>query len=122
MLHEKQTEQIIGCFFQVYNDLGYGFLEKVYENALSHTLKKQGFDVQQQKPISVWYDDTLVGEYFTDLLVNDQIIIELKAVNEIGIAHEAQLVNYLKATECEVGLILNFGPKAEFKRKVKTNQ
>jgi GxxExxY protein len=101
--------------------LGYGFLEKVYENAIVFELKKHGFVVKQQVSINVYYEDQVVGEYFADLLVQDKVIVELKAVHALADAHEAQLINYLKATSVEVGLVLNFGAKPEFKRKVFTN-
>ncbi len=118
MLHGELTEQIIGSFYKVYNELGFGFLEKVYENSLSIEMQKIGLHVHQQFPISVYYDSLVVGEYFADLVVNDIVIIELKASQSIDASHEAQLLNYLKATHREVGLILNFGPKPEFKRKI----
>ena len=120
MLHQELTSAIINAFYTVYNQLEYGFLEKVYENALAHELRKRGFQVQQQVPIKVYYDGVAVGEYFADLLVEEKVILELKAAEEIGIAHEAQLINYLKATHKEVGLALNFGPKPAFVRKVYT--
>ena len=121
MLHEDLTSQIIASFYGVYNALGYGFLEKVYENALLIELRKRGLTAQQQIPIQVYYDGQPVGEYFADILVNGMIILELKVASEIILAHEAQLVNYLKATNIEVGFVLNFGPKAEFKRKISSN-
>lgn len=121
MLYEEITSKIIESFYLVYNKLGYGFLEKVYENAIVFELQRHGFVVKQQVPINVYYEDKLVGEYLADLLVQDKVIVELKAVRELADAHEAQLVNYLKATNVEVGLVLNFGPKPEFKRKVFTN-
>ena len=121
MLHEDLTSQIIASFYGVYNALGYGFLEKVYENALMIELRKCGLAAQQQIPIQVYYDGQPVGEYFADILVNEMVILELKAASEIALAHEAQLVNYLKATNIEVGFVLNFGPKAEFKRKISSN-
>jgi len=122
MLHEEITSAIIAAYYAVYNTLGYGFLEKVYENALILELQKRGLTVKQQVPIKVYYGGQVVGEYFADLLVNDLVILELKAAEQIIKAHEAQLVNYLKATDLEVGLILNFGPKAEFKRKIFSNE
>lgn len=122
MLHGNITELIIGSFYQVYNELGYGFLERVYENALTHSLRKAGLEVQQQAPSEVKFDNIVVGKYFADLLVNDLIIVELKAVEKINPAHEAQLLNYLKATTIEVGLLLNFGPSPEFRRKANTNE
>jgi GxxExxY protein len=121
MLHEEITSTIIAAYYVVYNTLGYGFLEKVYENALIFELQKRGLTVNQQMPIQVYYEGQVVGEYFADLLVNDLVIVELKAVEEIIKGHEYQLVNYLKATNLEVGLLLNFGPKAEFKRKIFSN-
>ena len=121
MLHEEITTKIIAAFYTVYNCLGCGFLEKVYENALVLELRSRGFKVEQQVPIQVYYQAQLVGQYFADLLIQDKIVIELKAAEEIIKAHEAQLVNYLKATNLEVGLLLNFGPKPGFKRKIFTN-
>ena len=122
MLHEEITSEIINAFYHVYNTLGYGFLEKVYENALAKELAKRGHSVKQQVPIQVFYEGEAVGEYFADILIDDKVILELKAADEIAKAHEAQLVNYLKATDIQVGLLLNFGPKAEFKRKIFTKR
>ncbi|GAB4457563.1 MAG: GxxExxY protein [Anaerolineae bacterium] len=116
--HTDLTKAIIGAFYDVYNALGYGFLEKVYENALVYELRKRGFEVRQQQPIKVIYDGVEVGEYFADLLVNQQVIVELKATKSISPEHEAQLVNYLKATNIDVGLVLNFGPKPQVRRKI----
>ena len=121
MLHGDVTELIIKAFYKVYNTLGYGFLEKVYENALKIELSKLGLNVLQQKNIKVFYDENQVGDYFADLLVNDLIIVELKAAEKICEEHEAQLLNYLKATDIEVGLLLNFGKEPKFKRKYFTN-
>jgi len=121
MLQEELTALIIKAFYVVYNKLGYGFLEKVYENALIIELKKHGLEVQQQKPVCVYYDKQIVGEYFADILVNDSIILELKAIETLNIVHAHQLTNYLKATNIEVGLLLNFGKKAQFKRVIFTN-
>jgi GxxExxY protein len=119
--HSQLTEQIIGAFFNVYNALGYGFLEKVYENALVLELRKVGLKAEPQQKILVYYDGQEVGDYFVDIMVNEAVIVELKAVRQLLREHEAQLLNYLKATEIEVGLLLNFGPKAEYKRKVYDN-
>ena len=121
MLHSDLTEKIIGAFFKVNKVLGYGFLEKVYENAMKIELEHLGLNVQQQKNIKVYYENKIVGEYYADLLVNDLVIIELKAAVSLCEEHEAQLINYLKATDIEVGLLLNFGKKAEFKRKIFSN-
>ena len=120
--HGDLTKQIIGIFYDVYGILGYGFLEKVYENAMAIRLREAGFAVVQQQPIKVYFDGVVVGEYFADLVVNDLIILELKAVKELAEAHEAQLINYLKATPYEVGLLLNFGPKPQVIRKVYDNR
>lgn len=119
--HSDITSAIINAFYTVYNALGYGFLEKVYENALAIELRKAGMDVVQQLPIEVYYDGQVVGEYFADLVVQDAVIVELKAVEALVPEHEAQLLNYLKATRYEVGLLLNFGPKPSVVRKVYDN-
>ena len=116
--HEDVTEGIIKAFYHVYNALGYGFLEKVYDNALCHELRRYGFRVDSQLPITVWYQGIAVGEYYADVVVNHCVIVEIKSATTLVAAHEAQLVNYLKATNMEVGLLLNFGPKPEFKRKI----
>ena len=121
MLHADVTDGIIKAFYKVYNSLGYGFLERVYENALFLELTSSGFQAVQQHPIQVFYEQQLVGEYFADLLVNDLIILELKAAEHVRDEHVAQLTNYLKATGKEVGLLLNFGVKPEFKRIVFSN-
>jgi len=121
MLHNEITDLIIKSFYKVYNSLGYGFLEKVYENALKIELLKLELQVEQQKNIKVFYESEQVGEYFADLLVNDLVIVELKAAENLCEEHEAQLLNYLKATELEVGLLLNFGKEPQFKRKLYTN-
>ena len=116
--HEELTGNIINAFYQVYNTLGYGFLEKVYENALAYELRKRGFKVTQQTPVTVFYDGVVVGEYFADLFVNDSVILELKVADAIAKNHESQLINYLKASSIDVGLVLNFGPKPDISRKV----
>jgi len=121
MLHEETTKAIIEAFYTVYNALGYGFLEKVYENAMAHELRKRGFTVQQQMPIQVYYDGLMMGEYFADLVVDGKVIVELKATDGLRPEYEAQLLNYLRATEIEVGLVLNFGIKPGFVRKIFTN-
>jgi GxxExxY protein len=106
----------------VYNELGYGFLEKVYEKALLLELRKSGLIAQRQTRLCVYYDNVEVGEYFADIIVNDIIILEIKAAEGILEVHEAQLTNYLKATNIEVGLLLNFGKTPQFKRKVFSNK
>jgi GxxExxY protein len=119
--HSEFTEKIIKAFYKVYNTLGYGFLEKVYENAIYIELEAIGFNIKKQEPIKVYYEGKEVGVYFADLVVNDTIIIELKATEYLIEENESQLINYLKATEMEVGLLLNFGKKPEVKRKVYSN-
>jgi GxxExxY protein len=120
--HEQLTERIIKAFYTVYHALGYGFLEKVYENSLAIELRKMKLAVVQQAEIKVYYAGFVVGEYYADLLVADAVIVEVKAVRVLLAEHEAQLLNYLKATPYEVGLLLNFGPKPEIKRKVYDNE
>jgi len=115
------TDKIIKAFYKVYNALGYGFLEKVYENALLIELRKECLEATAQAPIKVLYDNQMVGEYFADILVQNSVIVEIKAVRCFAPEHEAQLLNYLKATEIEVGLLLNFGIKPEVKRKAFNN-
>ena len=120
-LHSDLTERIIKAFYAVYNTLGYGFLERVYENAMFLELQSMNLAVVRQSPITVSYQGQEVGQYFADLLVEDQVIVELKAAEAICKEHEYQLINYLKATRIEVGLLLNFGTKPQVKRKVFTN-
>ena len=119
--HSDITKKVLSAFYKVYNTLGYGFLEKVYENALFIELKSMGLHVEKQKRINVFYEKHEVGEYFADLVVAENVIIELKAAVSLCEEHEAQLINYLKATEIEVGLLLNFGREPEFSRKVFSN-
>lgn len=121
-LHSEITDLILKAYYQVYNKLGFGFLEKVYENAMMIELKRLNLKCEKQKPIIVNYDGFEIGEYFADIIVNDCVIIELKAAEDLCPEHEAQLVNYLKATNIEVGLLLNFGKEPKFKRRVLTNQ
>ncbi|MBF7091638.1 GxxExxY protein [Flavobacterium sp. ALJ2] len=121
ILHRELTKSILKVFFDVYNELGYGFLERVYQNSLFYELKLNGFKVETQKKIKVYYKEIVVGEYIADIVVNDLVILELKAQEYLVEANEFQLINYLKATHCEVGLLLNFGKKPEFIRKVYQN-
>ena len=116
--HQELTREIIQAAQNVHNTLGYGFLEKVYHNALVLELHKMGLDVASEKPISVHYDGQIVGEYVVDIIVAGKVILEMKAVQAVNPAHEAQLVNYLKATDIDVGLLLNFGKSLEVKRKI----
>ncbi len=121
--HADITDRILHAFFKVvYPELGYGFLEKVYENALMLALPSEGLQVRQQVAIPVYFQGRLVGEYQADLLVEELVIVELKAVSRLLAEHQAQLLNYLRATPYEVGLLLNFGPKPEFIRKAYDNE
>ena len=117
MQDEVLTHKIIGCAFKVHNSLGSGFLEKVYENALRIELVKQGFKVKQQEPIKIYYEGELIGDFYADLWVDNEVIVELKAVQKLSREHEVQLVNYLNATGVDTGLLLNFGSSVEVKRK-----
>jgi GxxExxY protein len=114
------TRFIIGSAYRVHQRLGSGFLEKVYENALAIELRKGGLKVQQQIPVTVRYDGVAVGEYFADLLVEDRVVCELKAIENLARSHEMQLVNYLVATEIETGLLINFSEQVTIKRKFRT--
>ncbi len=122
LIHSQITQKILRAYFNVYNNLGYGFLEKLYENALMIELKYLGLNVIQQKPIKVCYQNIIIGEYFADLMIENKVICELKATTQLNEFHEIQLVNYLKATDIEVGLLLNFGQKPEYVRKVFTKE
>lgn len=120
--HSELTKSIIGVFYEVYNELGYGFLESVYENSLCLALREKGLDVHQQIAIPVWFRGNQVGDFVADIMVNRAVLLELKTTRSIDQSHMAQLLNYLKATQIEVGLVLNFGPRAEFKRAVYGNE
>jgi GxxExxY protein len=117
MKDDGLTRKIIGCAYKVHNALGTGFLEKVYENALRIELEKLGLRVKQQEPIHVWYDGQVVGEYYADLWIDDRVVVELKAVQTVVKEYEVKLVNYLTATMMDTGLLLNFGPSVQVKRK-----
>lgn len=121
LLHQNLTDAIIKTFYEVYNELGHGFLERVYQNSLYLELKNKGFKVEAQKKIEVYYKGIEVGQYYADLIVDDLVILELKAADCIVKEFENQISNYLKGTNCEVGLLLNFGAKPEFKRKIFEN-
>ncbi|MFK7906206.1 MAG: GxxExxY protein [Chitinophagales bacterium] len=121
-LHSDLTGKVINAFYTVYNKLGYGFLEKVYENAMMIELRNMGISVHKQFPITVYYEGEDVGKYFADIMVEEKVIIELKAHSTLLEEHEAQLLNYLKATEIEVGLLLNFGKKPQIARKIFENR
>ncbi len=119
--HQGLTEKIIRAFYTVYNKLGYGFQEKVYENSMMIEMGKMELLCSQQLPITAFYDKIIVGNYFADIAVEETVIVEVKSVEELAKAHEAQLLNYLKATNYEVGLLLNFGPKPQVIRKIFEN-
>jgi GxxExxY protein len=121
-MHSDLTDKIINAFYKVYNQLGYGFLEKVYENALAIELRKRGHEIAQQVSIDVYYEGAVVGEYKADLLVDKLVLCELNAARTLMQEHEAQLLNYLKATPYEVGLLLNYGIKPQVKRRAMSNQ
>lgn len=116
--HEELTGSIINAFFKVYNTLGYGFLEKVYENALLLELRTRGIHCLSQYSVKVYYDNVEVGFYIADIIVNDILIIEIKAAEGLCEHHEFQLINYLRATDLQIGLLLNFGKSPQFKRKI----
>jgi len=122
MLHKNITDQIIKAFYNVYNKLGYGFLERVYENAMLIELNKIGLTCEKQKAIAVYYNEEVVGNYFADIIVNNCVIVELKACESIHEEHELQIINYLKATEMEVALLINFGKTPQVKRKMYSNE
>lgn len=121
LLHKQITDDILKVFYDIYNELGYGFLEKVYQNAMYFELKNKGYKVEAQTPIKVYFKGQLIGEYYSDLLIENKVIIELKACDLLMNVHVAQLMNYLKATKIELGLLLNFGEEPEFKRIIYTN-
>ncbi|KGD67843.1 GxxExxY protein [Flavobacterium aquatile] len=122
LLHKDLTDIILKTFYEVYNELGHGFLENVYQNALLIELRNKGLNVVPQKRIKVYYKGDEVGDYFADLIVEEKIILELKAADYIVEQFENQIVNYLRGTDCEVGLLLNFGKKPEFRRKIFENK
>ncbi len=119
--HADVTDKVLKAFFKVYNTLGYGFAARVDENALAIELKKSGLQFEKQKEITVYYEGEVVGDYAADIVVNGVVMLELKAVRTLTKDHEAQLLNYLKATPVEVGLLLNFGEKPEHRRKIFDN-
>jgi GxxExxY protein len=114
--HAELTEKIIGVFYDVYNELGYGFLESTYAEAMVVALREAGFAALREVPVPVWFRGKKVGQYFADLMVDDAVLLELKAARTLESAHEEQLLHYLKATEIEVGLLLNFGLRPQFRR------
>lgn len=119
--HADITGPLINLFYQVYMSLGYGFLEHVYSNAMVVAGHKLGLEIAQELPIKVYYEGIVVGEYHADMLVNNEVIVELKACKALVLEHEAQLLNYLKSTPYEVGMLLNFGPQPQYKRMIYEN-
>ena len=119
-IHKELTYKVIGAAMEVHRELGYGFLEKVYENSLAILLKDEGIDVRQQYPVPVYFRGRIVGEYCCDIIIEDKLIIELKTIEKLINIHYAQLLNYLKATQIRLGLLVNFGPrKLEYERLIK---
>ena len=118
MKQKELTGKIIDCVYKVHRELGFGFLESVYQNALVIELARAGLESEREKRIQVYYGEKVVGDFLADILVEDKVILELKSVSQVHPAHEAQLINYLKATGMKVGLLINFGEKVEIKRKV----
>ncbi|MCK4649606.1 GxxExxY protein [Candidatus Pacearchaeota archaeon] len=121
MKHEELTAEVIQIFYKVYNSLGYGFLERVYENALKIEFRKAGLNFKNQVPIKVYYKGEIVGDYFADFIIDGKVVVEIKATLGLGVSDESQLLNYLRCTGKEVGLLLNFGKKAEVRRRVFNN-
>ena len=117
-LYKELTDKVIKCFYKVYDELGTGFLESVYEKSLMIELKDIGLNSINQKSLNVYYKNQMVGDFKADIIVENKIIIEIKAVSKLTVQHEAQLINYLKATAMKVGLLVNFGDKLEFKRRI----
>jgi GxxExxY protein len=120
--HEELTEKIIGIFYDVYNELGYGFLESVYEESLLIALREAGLEIKSQVPVPVWFRRHSVGEFRADVLVENAVMLELKSARSLDAAHEAQLLHYLKGTEVEIGLLLNFGVRPQFRRLLFDNE
>ena len=120
--HQEATEAIIQAFYEVYNELGHGFLESVYEQAMNRVLRDRGVEVKRQSPLPVWFREEQIGDFRADLIVADRGIVELKAARALEPAHETQLLNYLRASALEVGLLLNFGPRPQIKRMVFANE
>ena len=118
LVEQELTERIIGVFYSVYNELGAGFLESVYENAMVLALREVGLGIEQQVVLAVGFRGSIVGEFRADIIVERRVVLEIKAVQSLALAHQAQLINYLKASKIRVGLLLNFGPQAQFERRI----
>jgi GxxExxY protein len=119
--HRELTNKILGVFFTVYNEMGYGFLESVYEECMALALRDAGLRVERQVPLAVWFRGSKVGEFRADLLIADAVLLELKSVRALDPVHDAQLLHYLKSTEIEIGLLLNFGSRPQFRRLIFDN-
>jgi GxxExxY protein len=119
--HGELTEKILAVFYDVYSGLGHGFLESVYEEAMAFARRQYGLRAERQVPLRVWFRGMAIGGFFADFVVDKAVVLELKAASGIDPAHEAQLLNYLRATEIEIGLLLNFGPTPQFKRMIFEN-
>ncbi|MDQ3051813.1 MAG: GxxExxY protein [Bacteroidota bacterium] len=122
LLFKQLTGTAIKAYYKVFNTLGYGFLEKVYENAMGIELSRAGLNIKKQFPVTVYYEGIEVGYYIADLIIENSFIIEIKAMESLREEHEFQLINYLRATNIEVGLLMNFGKKAEYRRKIFMNE
>ncbi len=121
MEYEELTHKIIGCAYKVYNQLGFGFLESVYKKAMVIELKKHNFQIEEEKPLKVYYDNQVVGDFFIDLYIEDKVVVELKSVESLVKQHEVQLVNYLQGLQKDIGLLINFSPSGvDVKRKYRT--
>ena len=121
MEYEELTHKIIGCIYKVFNELGFGFLESIYKKAMIIELTKSDLKVESEKPLKVYYDDQVLGDFFIDLYVEDKVIVELKSVQHLVKEHEVQLVNYLQGLQKDIGLLINFGPSGvDVKRKFRT--
>ena len=118
LVEQELTERIIGVFYSVYNELGAGFLESVYENAMVLALREVGLGIEQQVVLAVGFRGSIVGEFRADIIVERRVVLEIKAVQSLALAHQAQLINYLKASKIRIGLLLNFGPQAQFERRI----
>lgn len=118
ILYKELTDKVIRCFYNVFDSLRGGFLESVYENSLMVEFRHMGIAAENQKDLNVYYRNELVGEFRADIVVEEKILIEIKAVNRLLPIHEAQLINYLKSTSIKIGLLVNFGERLEFKRKI----
>ena len=121
ILHEKITEKIVGVFYDVYNELGYGFLESVCQTAMVMALRQAGLSVEQNVPFQVWFRGESIGSFVADMIVDGEVLVEIKSTSSLHQWNEAQILNYLRVSSIEVGLLMNFGPKPEYRRRIFTN-